>query len=206
MSPVSSHVPSAYAKRAAGLAGESCPATVTRTCTVPVVAAGAVASIRVGETTVKSVAGAAPKVTCVAALKPVPRIVTFAPPSVEPERGSSRVTSGSPGSPSATFTRKPSVLPPGPPKPGCTPPSVGSSPLANRMDCPARYALPAASVATAAPLSLLLPPTIDECTSDVPPVDSLLRNASPLPARRATGSCTGKSPADVEPATWALPP
>jgi hypothetical protein len=69
------------------------PGVVTRTSTVPV-PAGAVAVMEVAEFTVKPVAGAAPKVTAVAAVKLVPVIVTEVPPAAGPEVGDIDVTAG----------------------------------------------------------------------------------------------------------------
>ena len=69
------------------------PAVVTLTSTVPV-PAGEVAVIDVAELTVKPAAGVAPKVTAVAAVKPVPVIVTDVPPGAGPDVGEIDVTVG----------------------------------------------------------------------------------------------------------------
>jgi hypothetical protein len=58
------------------------------------VPAGDVAVICVAELTVKLVAAAAPKVTPVATVKPVPVIVTVVPPVAGPDVGEIEVTVG----------------------------------------------------------------------------------------------------------------
>ena len=60
------------------------PAVVTVTSTVPAACAGEVAVIWVSETTVKVAAAVAPKWIAVAAVKPVPAMVTEVPPAVGP--------------------------------------------------------------------------------------------------------------------------
>ena len=71
------------------------PGVVTVTSTVPV-PAGDVAVIWVGELTVKPVAGVAPKLTAVAAVKLVPVMVTLVPPVVGPAVGEIEATVGAP--------------------------------------------------------------------------------------------------------------
>jgi hypothetical protein len=70
------------------------PVVVTVTFTAPAAPAGAVAVICVAEFTVNPVAFVAPKRTAVAPVNPVPVIVTFVPPDVEPELGLSALTVG----------------------------------------------------------------------------------------------------------------
>jgi hypothetical protein len=61
----------------------------------PVVDGGAVAVMRLAESTVKLVAGpASPKVTLVAPVNPVPVITTLVPPLVGPAAGAIAVTVG----------------------------------------------------------------------------------------------------------------
>ena len=67
---------------------------VTVTLTLPKEPAGEVASIRCPFTTVKFVAAVPPKLTAVAYEKPVPLILTDAPPVVRPLDGLMLVTVG----------------------------------------------------------------------------------------------------------------
>ncbi len=69
------------------------PAVVTLTSTVPV-PAGEVAVIEVALLTVTLAAGAAPKLTTAARVKPVPVIVTLVPPDAGPVVGLRLVTLG----------------------------------------------------------------------------------------------------------------
>ncbi|MGA8724369.1 MAG: hypothetical protein WB565_04965, partial [Acidimicrobiales bacterium] len=67
---------------------------MTVTLTVAAACAGEVAVIWVSETTVKVEAAVVPKVTAVAAVKPVPVMVTEVPPAVGPEVGATELTVG----------------------------------------------------------------------------------------------------------------
>jgi hypothetical protein len=69
------------------------PAVVTVAKTVPV-PTGVIAVIPVSETTVKDVAGAAPKLTAVASVNPVPVMVTVLPPVSGPELGTMEIPVG----------------------------------------------------------------------------------------------------------------
>ncbi len=69
------------------------PGVVTVTSTVPL-PAGAVAVMLVALTTVMPVAEAAPNLTAVAPVKPVPVMVTEVPPLAGPELGEMAVTVG----------------------------------------------------------------------------------------------------------------
>ena len=75
-----------YVKRSADDVSDVPPAVTTVTSTVPA-PAGLTAVIVVGLTTVTSVAGAVPKLTAAASVKPVPVIVTKVPPAAAPEDG-----------------------------------------------------------------------------------------------------------------------
>jgi hypothetical protein len=70
------------------------PALVTVMSTVPAASAGAVAVTRPSALTVNELAAAAPKYTPVAPVKPLPVIVTTAPPAVPPVAGLTAVTVG----------------------------------------------------------------------------------------------------------------
>ncbi len=67
---------------------------MTVTSTVPAAPAGDVAVTEVGETTEYVVAPVAPKSTALAALKPVPVMVTEVPPATGPAIGLTAVTVG----------------------------------------------------------------------------------------------------------------
>ena len=67
---------------------------VTETATVPTVPAGAVAVIVVPSTTTTFVAPALPKATVAPARKPLPAIVTAAPPLFAPTAGVTLVSAG----------------------------------------------------------------------------------------------------------------
>jgi len=69
-------------------------AVVTVTSTNPAGPAGLMAVICVPDTTLNDDAAALPKLTAVASVKPVPVIVTSAPPSVVPVSGDTPVTAG----------------------------------------------------------------------------------------------------------------
>ena len=71
------------------------PAVVTVTSTVPA-PAGEVAVMEVALFTVKLVAAVAPNFTAVAAVKPVPVMLTIVPPAVGPLVGAMPVTVGAP--------------------------------------------------------------------------------------------------------------
>jgi len=62
--------------------------------TNPAAAGGAVATIVWSETTVKALAGTAPKSTPCAPVNPLPDIVTSVPPPVAPEAGATGLTVG----------------------------------------------------------------------------------------------------------------
>ena len=81
-------------KSSAGEVADVPPAVVTVTLTVAAACAGEVAVIWVSETTVKVDAAVAPKVTAVAAVKPVPVMVTEVPPAVGPALGATELTVG----------------------------------------------------------------------------------------------------------------
>src|ERR1700733_3897931 len=84
-----------YLKRSL-LEGALSPAVlVTRTSTLPAIAAGVTAVIEVGELTVKVSALAVPKLTFVAAVNSLPVMVTLVSPAAEPVLGESLVTVGS---------------------------------------------------------------------------------------------------------------
>jgi hypothetical protein len=76
------------------LVAETSVSVLTVTSTVPADPAGLVAAIDVALFTVKLVAGTVPKFTPVAAVKPVPVMVTLVPPVVGPEAGLTPVTVG----------------------------------------------------------------------------------------------------------------
>ena len=78
----------------AGTGGEAPAAVVTVTSTNPAGPAGLVAVICVPDTTLNDDAAALPKLTAVAPVKPVPVIVTSAPPAVLPLAGEIPVTVG----------------------------------------------------------------------------------------------------------------
>ena len=86
-------VTAAKVKRSAADVADVPTAVVTVISTVPV-PAGEVAVIWVLELTVKPVAGVAPNVTAVAAVKPVPVMMTVVPPLVGPAVGEIDVTVG----------------------------------------------------------------------------------------------------------------
>ena len=69
------------------------PAVVTETFTAPALPTGVVAVMEVSDTTVNG-AAAAPKLTLVAAVNPLPLIVTDCPPVDGPDGGETAVTSG----------------------------------------------------------------------------------------------------------------
>ena len=77
------------------------PGVNTATFTAPALPAGAVAVIVVAFTTLKLVAGVAPKATAVVPLRPVPVMVTEVPPDTGPEDGERLVTLGA-----ATYVNK----------------------------------------------------------------------------------------------------
>jgi hypothetical protein len=83
-----------YVYRSAGDVALVPPGLVTVTSTVLALSAGAVAVIDVSLTTVNDVAGVVPKSTAVAAVSPVPVMVTTVPPEVEPLLGLTAVTAG----------------------------------------------------------------------------------------------------------------
>src|SRR5204863_9914707 len=66
--------------------------TVTSTNAVPATAAGATAVSTVSDTSVKEVAGVAPKFTAVAVVKPLPPTVTIVLPVFASEAGETDVT------------------------------------------------------------------------------------------------------------------
>ena len=83
-----------YVKSSAGEVADVPPAVVTVTFTVAGACAGEVAVIWVSETTVKEEAAVVLKLTAVAAVKPVPVMVTEVPPPVGPALGVTELTVG----------------------------------------------------------------------------------------------------------------
>jgi hypothetical protein len=69
-------------------------AVVTVMSTVPALSAGAMALTEPSELTVKLVAAVAPKKTLLAAVKPLPRMVTVVPPAMPPVFGVTEPTTG----------------------------------------------------------------------------------------------------------------
>src|SRR5437763_11500503 len=82
---------------------------VTVTSTGPAASAGVLAVIKVGESTVKLVAGVEPNLTSVAPMKSVPEMITVAPPLAGPFLGFTRVTAG--GGPKARLCSRPDASP-----------------------------------------------------------------------------------------------
>ena len=83
-----------YVNWSAGGLGAEVGPVVTVTSTVPVGSGGAVARMEVALVTVKLASGTEPKETLVAPVKPVPVMVTSAPPELGPVLGLTPVTVG----------------------------------------------------------------------------------------------------------------